>query len=109
MDCYKSGDDGCLWAVNGFLYQVYKLGSITRAINVNRFSNYVELQRELVDMFNLECQLDQEHGWQLVFRDNEDDLLLVGDDPWEYVSLTPILLFFAPPSPEIHAGEIIFD
>lgn len=79
--------------MNGLLYQVYKLGSITRAINVNRFSNYVELQRELVDMFNLECQLDQEHGWQLVFRDNEDDLLLVGDDPWEYVSLTPILLF----------------
>jgi hypothetical protein len=36
-------------------------------------------------MFNLECQLDQDLGWKLVFLDNEDDLLLVGDDPWEYV------------------------
>jgi hypothetical protein len=41
-------------------------------------------------MFNLECKLEQELGWQLVFLDNENDLLLVGDDPWEYVSLTRI-------------------
>jgi hypothetical protein len=34
-------------------------------------------------MFNLEGQLEQKHGWQLVFADNENDLLLVGDDPWE--------------------------
>jgi hypothetical protein len=34
-------------------------------------------------MFNLEGQLEQKHGWKLVFVDNENDLLLVGDDPWE--------------------------
>ncbi len=65
--------------------QVYKLGSITRAINVNQFSNYEELRGALARMFNLECQLDQDLGWKLVFLDNENDLLLVGDDPWEYV------------------------
>ncbi len=65
--------------------QVYKLGSITRAINVNQFSNYDELRGALARMFNLECQLDQDLGWKLVFLDNEDDILLVGDDPWEYV------------------------
>jgi len=63
--------------------QVYKLGSITRAVDVNRFKNYTELRCGLAHMFNLEGQLDQNLGWQLVFTDNEDDLLLVGDDPWE--------------------------
>jgi hypothetical protein len=69
---------GCFWG-----YQVYKLGSITRAVDVNRFSNYAELRCGLASMFKLEGQLDQKLGWQLVFTDNEDDLLLVGDDPWE--------------------------
>lgn len=63
--------------------QVYKLGSITRTLNVNRFRNYEELWCELAHMFNLEGQLEQKHGWKLVFVDNENDLLLVGDDPWE--------------------------
>jgi hypothetical protein len=63
--------------------KVYKLGSITRALNVNRFRNYEELWCELAHMFNLEGQLEQKHGWKLVFVDNENDLLLVGDDPWE--------------------------
>lgn len=63
--------------------KVYKLGSITRAVDVNRFKNYTELRCGLAHMFNLEGQLDQKLGWQLIFTDNEDDLLLVGDDPWE--------------------------
>nr|XP_024384534.1 auxin response factor 7-like isoform X2 [Physcomitrium patens] len=63
--------------------KVYKLGSITRAVDVNRFKDYTELRCELARMFNLDGQLDPKVGWQLVFTDNEDDLLLVGDDPWE--------------------------
>jgi hypothetical protein len=63
--------------------KVYKLGSITRAVDVNRFQNYTELRCGLAHMFNLEGQLDQKLGWQLCFTDNEDDLLLVGDDPFE--------------------------
>jgi len=39
-------------------------------------------------MFNLEGQLEQKHGWKLVFVDNENDLLLVGDDPWEEFKIT---------------------
>lgn len=68
--------------------KVYKLGSITRALNVNRFRNYEELWCELAHMFNLEGQLEQKHGWKLVFVDNENDLLLVGDDPWEEFKIT---------------------
>ncbi|XP_073395357.1 uncharacterized protein [Physcomitrium patens] len=82
--------------------KVYKLGSITRAVDVNRFKDYTELRCELARMFNLDGQLDPTVGWQLVFTDNEDDLLLVGDDPWdEFVRnvrgiriLTPAEVYF---------------
>lgn len=62
----------------GFM-QVYKLGSITRALDVRRFNDYAELRVELARMFNLEGQL----GWELVYIDNEGDVLLVGDGPWQ--------------------------
>ncbi len=41
----------------------------------------------LAHMFKLEGQLDQDLGWRLLFVDNERDLVPVGDDPWEYVTL----------------------
>ncbi|XP_020415395.1 auxin response factor 6-like [Prunus persica] len=36
-------------------------------------------------MFGLEGQLEdpQRSGWQLVFGDRENDVLLLGDDPWQ--------------------------
>ncbi len=67
--------------------QVYKQGSITQEINVNQLSNYEELWVVLAHMFKLEGQLDQDLGWRLLFVDNERDLVPVGDDPWDYVTL----------------------
>lgn len=26
---------------------------------------------------------DPEKGWQIVYKDDEDDMMLVGDDPWQ--------------------------
>jgi auxin response factor len=38
----------------------------------------------LASLFNLEGLLDDlTKGWQLVYTDHENDVLLVGDDPWE--------------------------
>jgi auxin response factor len=38
----------------------------------------------LATLFNLEGQLDDvTKGWEVVYTDHEDDVLLVGDDPWE--------------------------
>jgi hypothetical protein len=36
-------------------------------------------------MFSIEGQLEERQriGWKLVYRDHEDDILLLGDDPWE--------------------------
>jgi hypothetical protein len=36
-------------------------------------------------MFHLDCLMEDplQSGWQIVFVDNENDTLLLGDDPWE--------------------------
>jgi hypothetical protein len=68
-----------------FPFQVHKLGMPGRSLDIRSFHNYVELRSELARMFNLEGLLDEtvKSGWQLVFVDHENDILLVGDDPWE--------------------------
>ena len=67
----------CIW-------QVHKSGSFGRSLDISKFSSYDELRSELARMFGLEGQLEdpQRSGWQLVFVDRENDVLLLGDDPW---------------------------
>ncbi|XVE51664.1 hypothetical protein DITRI_Ditri02bG0059600 [Diplodiscus trichospermus] len=69
--------------------KVYKLGSFGRSLDISKFSSYNELRSELAQMFGLEGQLEDplRSGWQLVFVDRENDVLLLGDDPWpEFVN-----------------------
>ncbi|CAH8349957.1 unnamed protein product [Eruca vesicaria subsp. sativa] len=69
--------------------KVYKSGSFGRSLDISKFSSYNELRSELARMFGLEGQLEDpvRSGWQLVFVDRENDVLLLGDDPWpEFVS-----------------------
>ena len=65
--------------------QVYKSGSVGRSLDITRFHSYHELREELGRMFGFEGLLEdpQRSGWQLVFVDRENDVLLLGDDPWE--------------------------
>ncbi|EAY83881.1 hypothetical protein OsI_39101 [Oryza sativa Indica Group] len=65
--------------------KVYKSGSLGRSLDISRFSSYCELRSELERLFGLEGQLEDpvRSGWQLVFVDRENDILLVGDDPWQ--------------------------
>nr|CAB3445561.1 unnamed protein product [Digitaria exilis] len=64
---------------------VYKRGAVGRSIDIGRFSGYEELKHALARMFGIEGQLEdrQRIGWKLVYKDHEDDILLLGDDPWE--------------------------
>ncbi|RZS07002.1 hypothetical protein BHM03_00037760 [Ensete ventricosum] len=63
----------------------YRSKQRTLAIDISRFSNYEELREELGQMFGIEGLLEDplRSGWQLVFVDRENDVLLLGDDPWE--------------------------
>uniref|UniRef100_A0A1J3HTK9 Auxin response factor n=1 Tax=Noccaea caerulescens TaxID=107243 RepID=A0A1J3HTK9_NOCCA len=65
--------------------KVYKSGSVGRSLDISRFSSYHELREELGKMFDIKGLLEDafRSGWQLVFVDKEDDILLLGDDPWE--------------------------
>ncbi|PPR83489.1 hypothetical protein GOBAR_AA37228 [Gossypium barbadense] len=64
---------------------VQKRGSVGRSIDVTRYKGYDELRHDLVRMFGIEGQLEdpQSSDWKLVYVDHENDILLVGDDPWE--------------------------
>ncbi|KAH1066269.1 hypothetical protein J1N35_031256 [Gossypium stocksii] len=69
--------------------KVYKSGSFGRSLDISKFSSYNELRIELARIFGLEGQLEDplRSGWQLVFVDRENDVLLLGDDPWpEFVN-----------------------
>jgi hypothetical protein len=65
---------------------VCKSGTYGRSLDITRFSDYGELKRELGRMFGLEdgvLENPMRSGWQLVFVDREEDVLLLGDDPWQ--------------------------
>uniref|UniRef100_A0A0D6R037 Auxin response factor n=1 Tax=Araucaria cunninghamii TaxID=56994 RepID=A0A0D6R037_ARACU len=65
--------------------KVHKQGSaLGRAVDLTKFEGYTDLIRELEVMFNFEGQLqDASKGWQVVYTDDEGDMMLVGDDPWQ--------------------------
>ncbi|KAK4710063.1 hypothetical protein R3W88_004576 [Solanum pinnatisectum] len=69
--------------------KVYKSGCVGRSLDITQFHSYHELRRELGQMFGIEGFLEdpQRSGWQLVFVGRENDILLLGDDPWERSSI----------------------
>ncbi|CAJ2658699.1 unnamed protein product [Trifolium pratense] len=75
--------------LNKTFVKVYKSGSFGRSLDITKFSSYNELRSELARMFGLEGELEDpvRSGWQLVFVDRENDVLLLGDGPWpEFVN-----------------------
>ncbi|OMO69917.1 AUX/IAA protein [Corchorus olitorius] len=65
--------------------KVYKRGAVGRSIDITRYSGYDELKQDLARRFGIEGHLEDRGriGWKLVYVDHENDVLLVGDDPWE--------------------------
>ncbi|CAM0913241.1 unnamed protein product [Alopecurus aequalis] len=65
--------------------KVQKRGSVGRSIDITRYTNYDELRHDLACMFGMQGQLEDPYrmDWKLVYVDHENDILLVGDDPWE--------------------------
>ncbi|KAJ6812249.1 auxin response factor 19-like [Iris pallida] len=79
--------------------KVYKRGAVGRSIDMSRYSGYDDLKHDLARMFSIEGQLEgrQRIGWKLVYVDHENDVLLVGDDPWEeFVSCVRCIKILSP-------------
>ncbi|CBI19831.3 unnamed protein product, partial [Vitis vinifera] len=79
--------------------KVQKMGSVGRSIDVASFKNYEELCSAIECMFGLEGLLNDQKGsgWKLVYVDYENDVLLVGDDPWkEFVGCVRCIRILSP-------------
>ncbi|XP_044461978.1 auxin response factor 1-like [Mangifera indica] len=57
--------------------------AVGRAVDLSRFNNYDDLLKKLEEMFDIKGELcGSSKKWQVVYTDNEDDRMMVGDDPW---------------------------
>ncbi|KAK9076641.1 hypothetical protein SSX86_004975 [Deinandra increscens subsp. villosa] len=57
--------------------------AVGRAVDLTVFKGYDELINELEDMFEIKGQLHHRNEFEVVFTDDEGDMMLMGDDPWE--------------------------
>ncbi|XP_072971902.1 auxin response factor 4-like isoform X1 [Typha angustifolia] len=65
--------------------KVHKQGiALGRSVDLTKFNDYDELIAELDEMFEFEGELTAPNkNWMIVYTDNEGDMMLVGDDPWQ--------------------------
>ncbi|KAK1435714.1 hypothetical protein QVD17_01481 [Tagetes erecta] len=65
--------------------KVHKQGiALGRSVDLTRFNNYNELISELDKLFEFGGELkSQNKNWLVVYTDDEGDMMLVGDDPWQ--------------------------
>ncbi|KAF3502539.1 hypothetical protein F2Q69_00039993 [Brassica cretica] len=65
--------------------KVQKQGiALGRSVDLSKFQNYKELIAELDRMFEFNGELmAPKKDWLIVYTDDENDMMLVGDDPWQ--------------------------
>ncbi|XP_010523816.1 PREDICTED: auxin response factor 18-like isoform X2 [Tarenaya hassleriana] len=56
--------------------------AVGRAVDLTVLRSYEELIEELEKMFEIEGEIRARDKWAVVFTDDEGDMMLVGDDPW---------------------------
>nr|AKN45699.1 auxin response factor 18 [Brassica napus] len=56
--------------------------AVGRAVDLTLLKSYDELIKELEEMFEIQGQLLPRDKWIVVFTDDEGDMMLAGDDPW---------------------------
>ncbi|XP_026448420.1 auxin response factor 3-like isoform X1 [Papaver somniferum] len=79
------------------ILQVHKQGSVAgRAIDLTKLEGYPDLISELERLFNMEGLLnDPKKGWQVVYTDQEDEMMLIGDGPWkEFCNIVSKILIY---------------
>ncbi|CAA2985660.1 auxin response factor 9 [Olea europaea subsp. europaea] len=56
--------------------------AVGRAVDLTALKGYDELISELEEIFEIKGELRPRNKWEIVFTDNEGDMMLMGDDPW---------------------------
>ncbi|XP_055817103.1 auxin response factor 11 isoform X1 [Solanum dulcamara] len=55
---------------------------VGRAVDLTALSGYDDLISELEKIFDIKGELCPRNKWEVVYTDDEGDMMLVGDDPW---------------------------
>ncbi|KAL9662015.1 hypothetical protein QQ045_026843 [Rhodiola kirilowii] len=65
--------------------KVHKQGiALGRSVDLSKFNNYEALKAELDQLFEFGGELlAARSNWLVVYTDDEGDMMLVGDDPWQ--------------------------
>ena len=53
-----------------------------RAVDLTTLRGYAELIDELENMFEIKGDLHPRNKWDIVFTNDEGDMMLLGDHPW---------------------------
>ncbi|KAI9110005.1 hypothetical protein K1719_019046 [Acacia pycnantha] len=56
--------------------------AVGRAVDLTTLDGYESLIEELEKLFNIKGELRTQNKWAVTFTDDENDMMLVGDDPW---------------------------
>ncbi|CAI9772645.1 unnamed protein product [Fraxinus pennsylvanica] len=56
--------------------------AVGRAVDLTVLKGYDELLSELEEMFEIKGELQHRHKWEIVFTDDEGDMMLMRDYPW---------------------------
>ncbi|PUZ76116.1 hypothetical protein GQ55_1G264300 [Panicum hallii var. hallii] len=57
--------------------------AVGRAVDLTRLEGYDDLLHKLEEMFDIQGELSASlKKWKVIYTDDEDDMMLVGDDPW---------------------------
>ncbi|XP_062074604.1 auxin response factor 9-like [Humulus lupulus] len=57
--------------------------AVGRAVDLSMLEGYSQLIDELEEMFDIKGQLRPRNKWEIVFTDDEGDMMLLGDDLWQ--------------------------
>lgn len=56
--------------------------AVGRAVDLTLLKDYDDLIDELEKLFDIRGELRPQNKWAVTFTDDENDMMLVGDDPW---------------------------
>ncbi|XP_073145707.1 auxin response factor 1-like isoform X2 [Henckelia pumila] len=57
--------------------------AVGRAVDLTRLDSYEDLLKKFEEIFEIKGKLSgSAKKWLVVYTDNEDDMMMVGDDPW---------------------------
>lgn len=56
--------------------------AVGRAVDLTVLEGYDQLIDELEEMFDIRGELQPRNKWEIVYTDDEGDMMLLGDYPW---------------------------